>query len=99
MPLPIAAILGVLKEVGPVIAKALEGLKPLLEKLVIYRKGRSDQKQADRIARLEREGQEVSRASERIEDERAKRMEERYGDPPGDDDPHVRVRGKRPRGW
>ena len=66
----------------------------MLEKLLIYRKGASDQRRKDDVARLEREGRDVSRAAERIEEERSDALEQdAAGRKPGADTIRVRRSG------
>ena len=85
---PIVAILaGLLK---PLMEWFQTEGKVLLEKLLIYRKGMKDQQRKDDIARLEREGKEVSRATERIEEGRREAMERDASSRPDSDSIRVR---------
>ena len=83
---------------GPLIQAAVSWFQTtgfaLIEKLLIYRKGAKDQRVKDDVARLEREGHEVSRAAERIGEERTDALEQdAAGRKPGADTIRVRRPG------
>ena len=88
-------LLGLVK---PLIDKVVEVWTQHGEKLVMYFKGRADQRLKDSEQSLKREAEDTSRISARLEAERKKRLEEQYGPkgPDDDDDPFIRVRPKKP---
>ena len=95
--IPVATILTV---VGKVTKGAMEWLNSAAGNMFKgWVKGRKDQQRIDTIAQQKREGSEVTRIHERLQEQGNEELKERFQGDRRDpaDSPHIRVRGTRPR--